>query len=52
MGELTTNAVGPTIAEDIISNGFTRLLAEVAPNGSTTYKQLDQSANIIGDFNP
>lgn len=46
------NADGPTIAENIISNGFTSLLAEVAPNGSTTFKQLDQSANIIGDFNP
>jgi hypothetical protein len=46
------NAVGPTILQDINAVGYRRLLAEVSPDGSIIYKELDASANVIGTFTP
>ncbi|MCX2682104.1 hypothetical protein OOZ15_19295 [Galbibacter sp. EGI 63066] len=46
------NAVGPIIFQDINAVGYRRLLAEVAPDGSIIYKELDEAANIIGTINP
>jgi hypothetical protein len=34
------NAVGSSVADDILSSGYTRLLAEVAPDGSVVYRML------------
>lgn len=46
-----TKAVG-TEAQNIIDAGYTRILAEVAPDGNIVFKLLDENANIIGDFVP
>lgn len=48
------NAVGgnQAIYDDIINSGYRRLLAEVAPDGTIIYKELDGSGNILNEFNP
>nr|MBP6411739.1 hypothetical protein [Pseudarcicella sp.] len=47
------NAVNnQAIYDDIVSSGYRRLLAEVAPDGSIIYKELDASASVIGTFTP
>ncbi len=46
------NAVGPTVFQDINAVGYRRLLAEVAPDGTIIYKELDASASVIGTFTP
>jgi hypothetical protein len=46
------NAVGPTVLQDINAVGYRRLLAEVSPDGSIIYKELDANANVIGTFTP
>jgi hypothetical protein len=46
-------AIGDEIlARKIISAGYKRVLAEVAPNGSIIFKELDASAGVIGTFVP
>lgn len=40
------------VYDDIINSGYRRLLAEVAPDGSVIYKELDINANVIGTFTP
>ena len=45
------NAVGSE-AQNIIDVGYSRILAEVAPDGNIVFKLLDENANIIGDFIP
>lgn len=46
------NAVGPSVLQDINAVGYRRLLAEIAPDGTVIYKELDASASVIGIFNP
>lgn len=46
------DAVGPVVLQDINAVGYRRLLAEVSPDGSVVYKELDANANVIGIFNP
>ncbi|WP_435353259.1 hypothetical protein [Emticicia sp. SJ17W-69] len=46
------DAVGATVTQDINARGYKRLLANVAPDGSVTYSELDSLANIIGSFTP
>lgn len=46
------DAVGEVNAQEIIDNGYKRLLAEIAPDGSVIYKELDASAKLIGTFTP
>jgi len=47
------NAVGGnrTLAEEVLGN-YKRILAEVAPDGTVVYKELDAMANTIGTFTP
>lgn len=40
------------IYDDIINSGYKRLLAEIAPDGTVIYKELDASASVIGSFTP
>lgn len=37
---------------DKVGAGYRRLLAEVSPDGSIIYKELDGNASIIGIFTP
>jgi hypothetical protein len=46
------DAVGDAKAQDILDNGYKRILAEVAPDGTIVYKELDASANVIVTFTP
>jgi hypothetical protein len=48
------DAVGgnQAIYDDILNSGYKRLLAEVAPDGTVIYKELDGSGNILNIFNP
>lgn len=46
------NAVNTEHFDKIGKVGYKRLLAEVAPDGSVIYKELDAHADIIGLFNP
>jgi hypothetical protein len=46
------DAVGETSAREIRNVGYKRLLAEVAPDGTVIYKELDASANVLGVFTP
>jgi hypothetical protein len=46
------NAVSPTVFQDINAVGYRRILAEVAPDGTIVYKELDASASVIGIFTP
>ncbi|TAF76572.1 MAG: hypothetical protein EAZ53_03435, partial [Bacteroidetes bacterium] len=46
------DAVGEIRAQEIIDGGYKRLLAEIAPDGTVIYKELDASANVIGTFTP
>ena len=46
------NAVGPTVFQDINAVGYSRLVANVSPDGSIIYKELDGLANEIGVFTP
>jgi len=39
------------LTEEILK-GYKRVLAEVAPDGTIVYKELDAMANIIGVFIP
>jgi hypothetical protein len=43
------NAVGGDVnLSNKITNSYRRILAEVAPDGTVIYKELDASANVIG----
>jgi hypothetical protein len=46
------NAVDATTFDAMDATGYRRLLAEVAPDGSVVYKELDSNAIVIGMFNP
>jgi hypothetical protein len=46
------DAVGELKAQEIIDSGYKRLLAEVAPDGTVIYKELDANANVIGTYIP
>jgi hypothetical protein len=46
------NAVDGNIYRDINEVGYKRLLAEVAPDGTIVYKELDATAKEIGIFIP
>ncbi|WP_256259932.1 hypothetical protein [Winogradskyella luteola] len=46
------NEVGQDLANDILDDGYTRVVARILPDGSVTYKQLDSSGNIIGVWTP
>lgn len=48
------DAVGgnQAIYDDILNSGYKRLLAEISPNGTVIYKELDASANVLSVFNP
>ena len=41
-----------TIYDNILNTGYKRLLAEVAPDGTVIYKELDASAGVLSVFNP
>lgn len=45
-------AVCNDVADDIIVSGYKRILVKTAPDGTVTYKELDASANIVGDWTP
>jgi hypothetical protein len=45
------DAVGETLAQDIIDIGYRRLLAEISPDGTVIYKELNEYAKEIGTFN-
>ena len=45
-------AVGKSTAADIVNAGYRRILAEIAPDGTIVYKELDYKADIVGVFNP
>ncbi|MEZ4907012.1 MAG: hypothetical protein R2771_05085 [Saprospiraceae bacterium] len=47
------DAVGNDLAEEIIdANNYKRILAKTAPDGSVTYRELDELANDIGSWTP
>jgi len=48
------DAVGgnQAIYDDIVSSGYKRLLAEVAPDGTIVFKELDAYASVVGTFTP
>jgi len=46
------DVVGNNLATEIRDSGYKRLLAEIAPDGSVIYKELDVNANILNIFNP
>ena len=46
------DAVGETSAREIRNVGYKRLLAEIAPDGTVIYKELDARASVIGTFTP
>jgi hypothetical protein len=54
-GDRLLNAVGKdeALANAILNNNnYRRILAEVAPDGTIVYKELDAMANEIGKFIP
>jgi hypothetical protein len=51
-GDRLMKAVQSQSTVDDIVNGYRRILAEIAPEGTVVYKELDASANIIGIFIP
>jgi len=44
--------VGASVFQDINAVGYRRLVANVSPNGSIIYKELDELANVIGVLTP
>lgn len=46
------DVVGSEIFQEMNAVGFKRILAEVAPDGTIIFKELDGSANVIGSFIP
>ena len=52
------NAVGEDLAEDILLQGYKRVLAKVAPDGSVTYKYVSETGYLtkgggpLGDWTP
>lgn len=48
------DAVGgnQAVYDDILNSGYKRISAEVAPDGTIIYKELDAKANLLGTFNP
>ncbi|MFA0960739.1 hypothetical protein AB9P05_02925 [Roseivirga sp. BDSF3-8] len=50
------NAVGDELARDIELFGYKKILAKVAPDGSVTYRLIDEYGYVIrgtaGDFTP
>lgn len=50
-GTRLRDVVGPEVANDILDNGYTRVLSNIAEDGSTVLKRLDSAGNKIGDFN-
>jgi hypothetical protein len=50
------DAVGADLAQDIVFDGYKRILAKVAPDGSVIYRLIDESGKVIrgtaGDFIP
>ncbi len=46
------NSVGPSVFQDINAVGYKSLLAEIAPDGSIIYRELNVSASVIGTFTP
>lgn len=43
---------GNTSLRNKIANNYRRLLAEIAPDGTIIYKELDANASVIGVFKP
>ncbi|MFN6086164.1 MAG: hypothetical protein ACK476_14715, partial [Fluviicola sp.] len=48
------NAVGGNQSkfDEILNSGYKRLLAEISPDGTVIYKELDANANVLSVFNP
>ena len=55
-GELARAVGDPTVANSIIVTGYSRVLAKVAPDGSVSYRLIDEFGYVIrgndGNFNP
>lgn len=53
-GNRLLDAVGGdrALADEILTSNYKRVLAEVAPDGSIIYKELDANAKVISTINP
>jgi len=55
-GNRLINAVGEGLAEDILWQGYERVLVKVTPDGNVTYQLIDSNGYVItgssGVFNP
>ena len=41
------DAVGPDLAEEILDEGYKRILAKVSPDGSVYYQLIDEAGYVI-----
>ena len=51
-GRLLNAVSDEQLVIDILAKGYKRVLAEVAPDGTIIFKELDASASVIGTFTP
>lgn len=51
-GRLLNAVASEQVVNEILAKGYKRILAEVAPDGSIVFKELDSSASVIGTFTP
>jgi len=51
-GRLLNAVSDEQLVNDILAKGYKRVLAEVAPDGTIIFKELDASASVIGTFTP
>jgi hypothetical protein len=46
------NEVGQDLADEILDEGYTRVLARVLPDGTIIYKELNSAGQVIGNWTP